>query len=235
MEAIRNYVEALFAALPKTQDIVQMKLDMLDNLAERYQALLEEGKNEAEATGIVIAAIGTADELRAGLGLPQDAQAGAAPNDKPALDPAIIAEYREYQDHKHGMIAVAVALFICSPIMYQLFKGLGNVMGQVAMFAFIAMGVALCIFSDRRDDYYKQLFGLSGNSAALSEFLEEESGPSGKRLTSLVSTILFPITALIYLCLGFFFDLWHPGWLVFVASACAVAVISAVEQFRGLK
>ena len=68
MEAIRNYVEALFAALPQREDVLRVKADMLANLEDKFNALLDEGKNEAEATGLVIASIGSAEELREELG-----------------------------------------------------------------------------------------------------------------------------------------------------------------------
>ena len=48
METIRNYIEALFATLPQNADTQRIKADMLSNLEEKYHALLEEGKNEAE-------------------------------------------------------------------------------------------------------------------------------------------------------------------------------------------
>ena len=41
MEAIRNYVEALFATLPQNADTRRIKADMLANLEEKYHALLD--------------------------------------------------------------------------------------------------------------------------------------------------------------------------------------------------
>lgn len=75
MEAIHNYVEALFAVLPQREDVLRVKDDMLANLEEKFRALLEEGRNEEEATGIVIASIGSGEELREQFGT----QAPAAP------------------------------------------------------------------------------------------------------------------------------------------------------------
>ena len=69
MEAIRNYVEALFATLPQREDVLRVKADMLANLEDKFNALLDEGKSEAEATGIVVASIGSGEELREQFGL----------------------------------------------------------------------------------------------------------------------------------------------------------------------
>ena len=68
MEAIHNYVEALFAVLPQRKDVLRVKDDMLANLEEKFRALLETGRNEEEATGIVIASIGSGEELREQFG-----------------------------------------------------------------------------------------------------------------------------------------------------------------------
>ena len=79
MEAIRNYVEALFAALPQRGDVLRVKADMLANLEDKFSALLDEGKSEAEATGIVVASIGSGEELREQFGL-QTAAPTAVPS-----------------------------------------------------------------------------------------------------------------------------------------------------------
>ena len=112
MESIRNYVEALFATLPQREDVLRVKADMLANLEDKFNALLDEGKNEAEATGLVIASIGSAEELRSELGLDADsAEIPSEPASK-TVDPALAEEYRQYQERKHVLIAVAVALFL---------------------------------------------------------------------------------------------------------------------------
>ena len=81
MEAIRNYVEALFAGLPQRGDVLRVKADMLANLEEKFNALLDEGKNEAEATGIVAASIGSAEDLREQFGVREVVPAlSAVPN-----------------------------------------------------------------------------------------------------------------------------------------------------------
>ena len=64
MEAIRNYVEALFAALPQREDVLRVNADMLANLEDKFNALRDEGKHEDEADGLVIASHGYAPELR---------------------------------------------------------------------------------------------------------------------------------------------------------------------------
>lgn len=217
MEQIRNYVEALFSSLPKTREIVQIKLDMLENLEEKWNAFVAEGKNENEAAGLVIASIGTVDELRAELGLPEDAPVA----DAPAVDPALAAEYKSFKSKMGAGIAVAVALFILSPVSYLLGeKVISEIAGIFLFFLFIAAGTGLCIIFGVREEYYEDMLGLKKK--------DEDSG----RLTKLFSSIAFPIAAVIYLCLGFFGGWWHPGWIIFVICGVLTGAIAAVEEFR---
>ena len=147
MEAIRNYVEALFAA----------------NLEDKFNALLDEGKNEAEATGLVIASIGSAQELRSELDL--DTESAEIPSESASktVDPALAEEYRQYQERKHVLIAVAVALFILAPFVQNLFSSILSIdaIGTFLFFVMVAAGVVICILATRRNAYYRELFGLS--------------------------------------------------------------------------
>ncbi len=43
------------------------------------------------------------------------------------------------------------------------------------------------------------------------------------------------ITVFIYLVLGFFFDLWHPGWIVFIMIPVLMSFISAIQNKNALR
>lgn len=243
MEAIRNYVEALFAALPQNADTQRIKADMLANLEEKYQALLDSGKNEAEATGIVIASIGSVEDLREEFGLADNGcdtskRAPLLPplprprSDGTQPDPTVAQEYGRYQARKHAMIAVAVALFILAPFTCAFFEDTLHLEepGTFLFFVMIAAGVALCILSGRKDDYYRELYGLGCDE-------ENDNGQAGddeKRhpISTLFASIAFPVAAAIYVCIGVFFDLWHPGWMIFLGCTAITAAIAAWEEYR---
>ena len=238
MEAIRNYVEALFAALPQNTDTQRIKADMLANLEEKYHALLEEGKNEAEATGLVIASIGSADELREEFGLSAGTESNTAKATStarataPQPDPAVAQEYGRYQTRKHAMIAIAVALFILAPFTCAFFEDSLHLEepGTFLFFVMIAAGVALCILSGRKDDYYRELYGLGCDE-------ENDNGQAGddeKRhpISTLFASIAYPVAAAIYVCIGVFCDLWHPGWVIFLGCTAITAAIAAWEEYQ---
>lgn len=63
METIKNYLENLFKALPKTDQILRLKNELLLNMEEKYHELKSQGKSENEAIGTVISEFGNIDEL----------------------------------------------------------------------------------------------------------------------------------------------------------------------------
>lgn len=63
METIKNYLENMFKALPKTEKNLKLKTELFSNMEEKYNELKADGKTENEAIGIVIAEFGNIEEL----------------------------------------------------------------------------------------------------------------------------------------------------------------------------
>ncbi|WP_058306407.1 permease prefix domain 1-containing protein [Gracilibacillus massiliensis] len=63
METIENYIDNMFASLPKTEEMKALRDEILANMEEKYYELLQDGKTENEAIGIVIAEFGNIDEI----------------------------------------------------------------------------------------------------------------------------------------------------------------------------
>lgn len=234
METIHNYVEALFASLPQTADILSIKEEMLTNLEEKLQVMLQNGMNENEATGTIIAGIGSVKELKQELGIRTEAFAAAesAGGDTSSnhqtrsfsVSPDILREYRMYRDKKMIMIAIAVACFILSPCMWILFETVTR-SEEVSTFAFlltITFGVVLCILANRHNDYYQRLI-----PAFQSDEIGHQSG-----LTGLFAGILFPLAIVAYLCLGLVWNLWHPGWIIFPICGLIMGMIRSIDGYR---
>lgn len=234
METIRNYVEALFASLPQTADIVSMKEEMLANLEEKFYAMQQEGMNESEAIGRIIASIGSASELKRELGIEEEVtdkdssvhNPEAAKDDvQPAqMDAEFLQEFRTYKSQQAKIVAVAVGCFILSPCLYLLFdrNGRSELVGIIAFFLAVAVGVALCIFAGRHDEYYKTI-------------MEEPVKAHGRRdskLSSLFAGVAFPLAVIAYLLMGFCWHLWHPGWVIFPVCGILTGAIGAWDEYR---
>ena len=80
MEAIKTYLDNVFAAFPQTERVTVLKRDMLEGMEEKYHELKREGKSEHEAIGSVISNFGNIDEIAAELGVEQN---NAEPEDEP--------------------------------------------------------------------------------------------------------------------------------------------------------
>ena len=69
MEAIRNYLETMFANLPNTPEVLRAKNELWQMMEEKYNKLIADGKSDNEAVGTVIAEFGNLDEISEDLGI----------------------------------------------------------------------------------------------------------------------------------------------------------------------
>lgn len=63
MNTISNYLETMFINLPETPELMQLKIDLLANMEDKYNELITEGHSENEAIGTVIGEFGNIDEI----------------------------------------------------------------------------------------------------------------------------------------------------------------------------
>ena len=54
-----------------------------------------------------------------------------------------------------------------------------------------------------------------------------------RRLLGPISSSLWSLITLLYLCLGFLFNLWHPGWLIFLFGALLQNLLAAALNGQG--
>lgn len=70
MDIIKNYLDNVFQVLPKTQELLHLKDELLVNMEDKYEELKLAGKTENEAIGIVISEFGNIDELLKEMDIP---------------------------------------------------------------------------------------------------------------------------------------------------------------------
>lgn len=224
MRQLNDYVEAMFSTLPKTQEVVDIKLQILEHAQDKYEALLEQGMNKNEALGSVISEFGSIDEIREEFSIP--AEIVPPPN---APDPELeqlLREFASFVPKLHIAVAVSVFLFILAPILTAMLDAV------LLLFVMIALGVGLLIyFVGRKNDYRilinerRLLLGLGGETS----FSGDDAYPGASRKRRQLYSLLPLAAVVIYLILGFSFNLWHPGWILFL---CVPIVISLLEFLR---
>lgn len=187
METIKNYLENMFATLPKTKEFLNLKNDILANMEDKYLALKNDGKSENEAIGIVISEFGNIDELISEMGLSSNSDAFNSTQrviDQPEAE-AIVKVHNKYS----RIIAIGVFLCIMAPAVLVLFSSfteflnvekleqiqssrdffinadLSDALGLIPFFLMIALAVGLFIFSGLQLSNYeyleKETFGIT--------------------------------------------------------------------------
>ena len=216
MNTIRNYINAMFSSLPKTPEILRLQAEMMENMEDKYNDLIREGKSEHEAVGIILADIGSAENLKAELGITDT---------EPQEDHSAFLTQRAAFQRKFAIaIASGVVLCICAIIAGAVSDAFTHNDGLtcLAFFVPIAAAVAIFVYFGIREDWYENRY----------KEIYHESEPESKGFSDAIAAIIFPLAVVIYLILGFVFDLWHPGWIIFPICGLIVAAVEAYEKLK---
>ncbi len=165
MDTIKNYLDNLFASLPKTAKVNELKSNILSNMEDKYNELKRQGKTENEAIGIVISEFGNIDELVSELGI--------STNDGTPSQPLVTKEeVEQYLKVKKVMgIQIGIGTFLCilapallillsvlvdSGVVFSSLKGdAAYIPGLIVLFVLIATAVGIFIFSGMNFEQYK--------------------------------------------------------------------------------
>lgn len=138
-ENLRRYIDALFAGAERTAGTAELKEEILQNLTDKYNDLIAEGKSPETAYNIAISSVGDISELL---------NTGVVPQNAKSTEPA----------KRRSPVLTAIAVFMYIVCVVPLFL-LQNVMGLVLMFVLIAAATALLIIGgggkhEEDDDEY---------------------------------------------------------------------------------
>lgn len=109
METIKNYLESIFSALPKTEEVNRLKTDLLANMEDKYYELKNEGKSENEAIGIVISEFGNIDEIISEMGINVNP---SEENNLPVVALEQAKEYIEIKNNTSRIIGIGVSIIL---------------------------------------------------------------------------------------------------------------------------
>lgn len=157
MDTIRNYVDMMFKDLPKTKEVIDMKMNILDSMEDKYNELIAEGKSDNEAIGTVISQFGNIDELKEELGI-KSATSNAEPTMEqtlPFVSDDEVMQYLNFKSQFSFMIAIGVSLCIVS-VIPPTFDNMGD-LGTMIMFCIIAIAVAIFIIAGMKNTDFDQL------------------------------------------------------------------------------
>ncbi len=163
MNTIINYLDNMFASLPKSAEMRHLRDELLANMEEKYHELKQVGKTENEAVGIVISEFGNIDEIieEFGVSLEEDRVTN------PLLTEVEVEEYLNTTRKSGRWIGIGVTLCILGAAMLVLLLGViengyneismetGIYIGLIILLLFVAIGVGLFIYAGMKLEKYK--------------------------------------------------------------------------------
>lgn len=183
METIKTYLDNLFSSLPKSEEVIKMKEELLCNMEDKYNELKEEGKTENEAIGIVISEFGNIDELLNELNITPNNESEKN-NNFPVLNKDFIFNYIIEKRKAFKLIGIGVTLCIIAASSVVLFSQLiednlifsnfsenfKDSIAVIPLFLLVAIAVGLFIYSGLKLEKYKYIeegkFNLSFDAEA---------------------------------------------------------------------
>ncbi len=237
MDVIRNYLESMFANLPNTPEVQKAKAELLQMMEDKYTSLLEEGKKENEAVGIVISEFGNLDEIAETLGI-SGVMKNADHDERRGISREVASQYVLDSNKSAFLTGLGVLFCIIAPAFPALFEGVneripGDAIGPALFFVSIAVAVGLFIYAG---SIMKQWKFIKDTPCCIDYQTAEELGKaqkmnhSGKTLC-LIMGVLLCIFSIIPTIIGdelpsnfFFSDNLAPA-LMFVMVGIGVALI----------
>lgn len=201
-ENIDRYVNNLFRNAPRTKKIYELKEEILANLNDKYSDLLDLGYGEEEAYKKAISNIGDIEELIEDSGIAV----------------CTVKERKEYREKSGLRIAIAVMLYILSPIAVILIP---SDIGVVILLSMVAIATGILIYNSyiRPRGFY---------------FDEKEDIICSKenKKAKNINSAMWSIIVAIYFIISFTFGNWHISWVIFLIGAAIENIIKACFDLK---
>lgn len=218
-DKLRAYMDHLFRNVKPTRKSVELKEEILQNLVDKYQDLISEGKTEEAAYNISIAGIGDMDELLVGI-----------QQDQTQVQPVRTEEFEKGRKKSAVLVAVAVMLYITCVLPPILLSNtwLGDNIAPAMMFVMIGIATALLIYNNlSKPRYYK------ADDSMVEEFKEwQMRTDSERRAFKAISAALWSLIVVVYILISFWTNDWHITWVIFLIGVALEGIMKAIFELR---
>jgi hypothetical protein len=218
-DKLRRYVDGLFARTAPTKKAVELKEEMLQNLQDKYDDLISEGKTPEAAYNIAIAGIGDVSGLLAEL-------------EADVPDEYDMPEFETARQRTAMITAIAVMMIILSSLPIIILDMIGSRytgrIGVPILFVMVACAVGLLIYNNMTKPRY-----IRRSNTVVEEFREWQSGVQDRKsLRRAISAALWSVLLAIYFIISFWTDAWHITWVIFVIGASIEAFINVILTLK---
>ncbi|RKJ40947.1 hypothetical protein D7X94_05980 [Acutalibacter sp. 1XD8-33] len=214
---IRAYMDQLFETAPRTQRAYEMKIELTQNLIDKYYALVGEGKEPEDAYNLTVMSLGDVRELF--VQLEDDEEGNPVP--QPVYYP------QEQPNQKRAMIRVlAVMLYILSVTPVILMEQLGlDGIGVVGMFAMIAAATGLLVYD--RITHPKTDQPVPGT--VVEDFRQWQGKKARKKhWVAAFNGAFWPLVLAFYFLISFATGKWYITWVVFLIAPAVDVIVNTL-------
>ena len=206
-EKLRRYIDDLFSNAPSTVRAVELKEELFQNLTDKYNDLIAEGKSEESAFNIAIASIGDVDSLISGL----------------SGDKHVVSE--KARKRSALLVAIAISLYILSPVSVILLQ---DEIGVMVLFLFVAVATAMLIYNGVTHERY-----VKTDDTMVEDFKEwkQNSKQKNKAVEAIVGSFWL-IAVCVYIVVSFMTGAWHITWIIFLIAAAISSMIRGLFMLK---
>ena len=241
MEAIKTYLESMFAHLPRTPEVIKAKTELGQMMEDKYSELIEEGKSENEAVGIVISEFGNLEEIAEELGIRSFVDQEPEEETQRVVSFEEVDGYIKSRTRLSYMGAFGIFFLITSSVPFIILSGIPisaagggvakffAVIGLILLFLMLAGGLGMLIFSGLQEREYSYMWkdncrlDYSAQEYVKMQYSEYRTTHTILIIVGIVLCILSAVPAAILSFLhvtnGFFGDIAGAACLFLVGAA----------------
>jgi hypothetical protein len=206
-EKLRHYIDDLFTNAPSTVRAVELKEEMYQNLMDKYNDLINEGKSEESAYNIAVASIGDVDSLIGALSGEKNTV-----NEKSRKRSAILT-------------AIAIGLYILCPVPVILIQ---QEIGVMFLFLFVAIATGLLIYNGVTRERY-----VKADDTMVEDFKEwKQNGKQKNKAAEAIVGSFWLIAVCVYIVVSFLTGAWHITWIIFLIAAAVASLIRGIFMLK---
>ena len=218
---IREYMDQLFESAPRTQRAYELKIELTQNLIEKYYALVGEGKTQEDAFNLTVGSIGDVRELFAQLEEDENGQ----PVPQPVFYP------QEQPSQRRALVrAVAVILYILSLVPPIVLTSVGDgfageVLAPVGMLGMIALATGLLVF----DSLTHPKSTRPAPGTVVEDFRQWQSANVKKKhWVAAFNGAFWPLVLALYFLLSFGTGKWYITWVIFLIAPAVDVIVNTL-------
>lgn len=190
-------VDNFFTGLPESNEAMKMASAIKNQLHDKYDYLIKEGKNDDEALGIICREFGRMDEIKYELMINETIE--------------ISDQYSYISNVSKQRFNAATGIFaaVIGLIFYFYYMSTNYKVAMLSLLAFVAVGIYFIIISTTH-----------------AKKIETNNTPNKhKKKGAFTFSSLTALTPFIYIYFGFYDGSWAYGWIIIPVSAIVFSIL----------